>query len=94
MDGRAEETERTHFIDDAAVEFFVVVGLDDPRQQLLLGVLPGRIAYKALVLGELALEKQRVTVEYGGGEYQVRTPVGLTRAHARACDIGEHRRRG
>ena len=24
--------------------------------------------------------EQRVTVEYGGGEYQVRTPVGLTRA--------------
>ena len=60
LDGRAEEAERAHLVEDLAVELLVAVRLDDARHQLLLAVGARAVAHHALVLGELVLEEQRV----------------------------------
>ena len=52
-----EEAEVAHLVDDGAVTFFLVVRLDDSRQQLFLGELPRCVPHQSGVFAELAIKQ-------------------------------------
>ncbi len=58
--GRAEEAEFTHFIEDFTVERFIAERFQHPRHQLVLGVGMGGFGDHALVLGQLTDKIERV----------------------------------
>ena len=59
-DGRAEEPEMAHLVDDLAIEALFAIGGEHAREQFLLRIGARGVAHHALVLGELALEIERV----------------------------------
>ena len=78
-DGRAEQAEFAHLADDRRVVFFVAIGREHARQQLLLGVVARGVAHHALVLGQFAFEVERIVPFEVGVLEQGRLGVALFR---------------
>ncbi len=60
LDGRAEQPELAHLVEDVAVEAFVAVGFEYPRHELVEGIAVGGLAHQPLFLAELLFEQQRI----------------------------------
>ena len=60
LDGRAEQAELAHLVEDAALDQLVAIRLEDARHQAFLRVLAGGGPDQPLVVGELLLEEERV----------------------------------
>jgi hypothetical protein len=56
----AEQTELAHLVEDGPIDQLVAVGLENPRHQAVLRVVPGGRLDQALVFGELLVEPERV----------------------------------
>ncbi len=58
--GRGEQAELAHFIENIPVEALVPVHFEHPGHQLVLGIIPRGIANQPLFLAELVIEKERI----------------------------------